>query len=197
MLPSNTFSSSLASRTKTLIFIISILAVCGTVIELVGGVWDATSHLMHEPELFWTIQHVTVYSGVGMVSCSAILASFVIIANSKNRTLGKGLKVIIIGTVLQLAGGYADSISHDIYGIDGLVSASHLVLEIGLALSALGGFMTLCLVDKQKTKKIIPVAIMTVLLSIAWIGFNLTLLFGSVVLCIPVYEIFSSGCAVL
>ena len=197
MLPSNAFSSSLVSRTKTLIFIVSIFAVCGTVIELVGGVWDATSHLMHEPELFWIIQHVVVYSGVGMISCSAILASFVIIANSKNRTLGKGLKVIIIGTVLQLAGGYADSISHDMYGIDGLVSASHLVLEIGRVLSALGGFMTLCLVDKQKTRKIIPVAIMTVLLSIAWIGFNLTLLFGSVVLCVPVYEMFSSGCAVL
>jgi hypothetical protein len=197
MLPSNAFSSSLISRTKTLIFIVSILAVSGVAVELVAGLWDATSHLMREPERFWTIQHVAVYSGVGMISCSAILALLVTITNSKNRTLSKGLKVIIIGTVLQLVGGYADSISHDMYGIDGLVSASHLVLEIGLALSALGGFMTLCLVDKQKTRKIIPVAIMTVLLSIAWIGFNLTLLFGSVVLCIPVYEIFSSGCAVL
>jgi len=197
MLPSNAFSSSLISRTKTLIFIVSILAVSGIAVELVAGMWDATSHLMREPEQFWTIQHIAVYTGVGMISCSAILASFVIITNSKNRTLGKGLKVIIIGTVLQLVGGYADSISHDMYGIDGLVSASHLVLEIGLALSALGGFMTLCLVDKQKTRKIIPVTIMTVLLSIAWIGFNLTLLFGSVVLCVPVYEIFSSGCAVL
>ena len=197
MLHSNAFSSSLVSRTKTLIFIVSILAVSGVAVELVAGLWDATSHLMREPERFWTIQHVAVYSGVGMISCSAILALLVTITNSKNRTLGKGLKVIIIGTVLQLAGGYADSISHDMYGIDGLVSASHLVLETGLALSALGGFMTLCLVDRQKTKKIIPAAIMTVLLSIAWIGFNLTLLFGSVVLCVPVYEIFSSGCAVL
>ncbi len=197
MLPSNAFSSSLISRTKTLIFIVSILAVSGVAVELVAGLWDATSHLMREPERFWTIQHVAVYTGVGMISCSAILALLVTIANSKNRTLSKGLKIIIIGTVLQLAAGYADSISHDIYGVDGLVSASHLVLETGLALSALGGFMTLCLVDKQKTRKIIPVAIMTVLLSIAWIGFNLTLLFGSVVLCIPVYEIFSSGCAVL
>ena len=196
MLPSNAFSSSLISRTKTLIFIASILAVSGVAVELVAGMWDATSHLMREPERFWTIQHIAVYAGIGMISCSAILGSLVIITNSKKKTLTKGLKIIIIGTVLQLTAGYADSISHDIYGVDGLVSASHLVLETGLALSALGGFMTLCRVDKQKTTKLLPAAIMTVLLSITWIGFNLVLIFGAVVLCVPIYEMFSSGCAV-
>ena len=189
--------NSINSRTKALLFLVSILAVFGTVIELLAGVWDATSHLMREPELFWTMPHVAIYTGVGMVTCSAILASIIIIADSKNKTLNKRLKIIIIGTILQLAGGYADSISHSIYGVDGLVTPSHLVLETGLFLSAFGGFMTLCQVNKRNVRKMIPPAIIAVLLSAAWIGFNLTLLFGAVVLCIPVYEIFSSGCAVL
>ena len=190
-------SNSLISKRQNLIFLISILAVFGTTTELLAGIWDATSHLMREPELFWTTQHVFVYSGVGMVVCSAILGSFLLVTNSKNKDLNKKLKIVLVGAILQITGGYADSISHDIYGIDGLVSISHLVLESGLLLGTFGGFMILSQINDQTARKIMPVAILAVLLSAAWIGFNLILLFGAVVLCVPVYEIFSSGCAVL
>lgn len=189
--------NSLISNRQTLIFLVSILAVFGTVTELLAGIWDATSHLMREPELFWTTQHMFVYTGVGMVACSAIIGSFLIVTNSKNKTLNKKLKIVLIGAILQITAGYADFISHDIFGIDGVVSISHLVLESGLFLSALGGFMVLSQIHSQSARKIMPFAIISVLLSAAWIGFNLTLLFGAVVLCMPVYEIFSSGCAVL
>jgi len=188
---------SLISKRQNLIFLVPILAVFGTTTELLSGIWDATSHLMREPELFWTTQHMFVYAGVGMVVCSAILGSFLIATNSKNKILNKKLKIVLIGAILQITAGYADLISHDIYGIDGVVSISHLVLESGLFLSALGGFMVLSQIHSQSARKIMPFAIMSVLLSAVWIGFNLTLLFGAVVLCIPVYEIFSSGCAVL
>jgi hypothetical protein len=194
---SSRIQNSLISKRQNLIFLVSILAVFGIATELLAGVWDATSHLMREPELFWTTQHVFVYTGVGMVACSAILGSFLIVTDSKNKSLNKKLKIIILGAILQITAGYADSISHDIYGIDGLVSISHLVLESGLFLSAFGGFIVLSQINNKNTRKILPIAILAVLLSAAWIGFNLILLFGAVVLCIPVYEIFSSGCAVL
>ena len=189
--------NSLISKRQNLVFLVSILAVFGTTTELLAGVWDATSHLMHEPELFWTTQHVFVYSGVGMVACSAILGSFLIVTNSENKSLNKKLKIVILGAILQITAGYADSLSHNIYGIDGLVSISHLVLESGLLLSAIGGFIVISQINSRSTRKMIPISILTVLLSGAWIGFNLILLFGAVVLCIPVYEMFSSGCAVL
>ena len=189
--------NSLISKRQNLVFLVSILAVFGTTTELLAGVWDATSHLMHEPELFWTTQHVFVYSGVGMVVCSAILGSFLIVTNSENKSLNKKLKIVILGAILQITAGYADSLSHNIYGIDGLVSISHLVLESGLLLSAIGGFIVISQINSRSTRKMIPISILTVLLSGAWIGFNLILLFGAVVLCIPVYEMFSSGCAVL
>ena len=194
----DTLYSSLIFRTKTLALVISILAVSGTVTELLGGIWDASSHAMREPEQFWTIQHVVIYTGVSMIAASAILGLVLLITINKNKMVLKGIKIVILGSVLQLTAGYADSVSHEIYGVDGLVTPSHLILETGLLLSALGGFIILCYIDRGKTRKMMmPLAIMTVILSATWIGFNLFLLFGAIVLCVPVYEMFSSGCAVL
>ena len=193
----NAFSNTIISNRKSIIDVISILAVSGTVVELLAGIWDATSHLMREPELFWTIQHVAVYAGVGMITCSAILGSIILITNPQNASIKKGLEILIIGILLQITAGYADSISHEVYGVDGLVTISHLVLETGLLLSAVGGFLVLSNSKKTMPKIIMQLAIMSVLLSSTWIGFNLILLFGSVALCLPVYEVFSSGCAVL
>jgi hypothetical protein len=194
---SHLISTSFLSKIKTVLFVISILAICGTVTELLGGIWDASTHALRAPEKFWTIQHATIYAGVGMIVSSSVLGIIILLLNSENKILFKGIKIILLASILQLVGGYTDSISHQIYGVDGLVTPSHLTIETGLFLSALGSFMTLCQVDKRKTRKVIPVAIMTVLLSASWIGFNLVLLFTSVVLCIPVYDLFSSGCAVL
>jgi hypothetical protein len=194
---SHLISTSFLSKTKTVLFIISVLAICGTVTELLGGIWDASTHALRAPEKFWTIQHVTIYAGVGMIVSSSILGMIILLLNSENKILFKGIKIILLGSILQLVGGYADSISHEIYGVDGLVTPSHLTIESGLFLSALGSFMTLCQVDKRNTRKAMTVAIITVLLSASWICFNLILLFTSVVLCIPVYDLFSSGCAVL
>jgi hypothetical protein len=194
---SHLISTSFLSKTNTILFVIALLTVSGTVIELLGGIWDASTHALRAPEKFWTIQHSTIYAGVGMIVSSSIVGAIMLLLNSENKTLFKGIKIILLGSILQLGGGYADSISHEIYGVDGLVTPSHLTIETGLFLSALGSFITLCQIDERKTRKIMPVAIMTVLLSSSWIGFNLILLFASVILCIPVYGLFSSGCVVL
>ena len=191
------FSNTLISNRKSIIDVISILAVSGTIVELLAGIWDAASHLMREPELFWTTQHVAVYAGVGMITGSAILGSIILITNPQSVLIKKGLKILVIGILLQITAGFADSISHEVYGVDGLVTISHLVLETGLLLSALGGFLVLSNSTKTRPKIVIQLAMASVLLSSTWIGFNLVLLFGFVALCLPVYELFSSGCAVL
>lgn len=191
------FSNTLISNRKSIINAISILAVSGTIVELLAGIWDAASHLMREPEIFWTTQHVVVYAGVGMITCSAILGSIILITNPENTAIRKGLKVLILGISLQITAGYADSISHEVYGVDGLVTISHLVLEMGLFLSAVGGFLVLFTRKKSRHRIIMQLAIAAVILSSTWIGFNLVLLVGNVALCLPVYELFSSGCAVL
>ena len=190
-------SSSILLRRQTLLEIISLLAVFGSLLEITGGIWDATSHILREPELFWTIQHVAVYTGVAMIASSGILGTIFLITKKVTGNLERGLQIIIIGSALQVSAGYADSLSHDLFGIDGLVSWSHQPLEIGLLLSALGGFLIMTVMKNQKFKKLLPVSILTLIFSISWLGFNLSLIFASPVLCTLVYEIFSSGCAVL
>jgi hypothetical protein len=190
-------SSSILLRRETLLEIISLLAVFGSFLEITAGIWDATSHILREPELFWTIQHVAVYTGVAMIAGSGILGTIFLITKKVTGNLKRGLQIIIIGSALQVSAGYADSLSHDLFGIDGLVSWSHQPLEIGLLLSALGGFLIMTVMKNQKFKELLPVSILTLIFSISWLGFNLSLIFASPVLCTLVYEIFSSGCAVL
>ena len=185
---------SFLSRQNDILFIVSILTVLGTFEVIVGGIWDSASHALKVPDSFWTIQHITVYSGVAIVALSA---SFGTLISLKNKKIVVGIIMLMIGSVMQLGGGYVDYNFHEIYGIDGLVTASHLTIESGLLLTSIGGFLTISKFGYNKTKKIIPFAIVNVLFSTTWIGFNLALLVGATMLCIPVYELFSSGCSVM
>jgi len=190
-------SSSFLSKQEQIISIITILAIFGTVIMISAGMWDALSHIMNEPEFFWTIQHVIVYGGVAMIATAAVLGSIFVIKKFVDKNLQRGIKIVILGSVIQIIAGLGDSISHDVFGIDGLVSLSHQPLEFGLVLCALGGFLIIKSQNNKKLKKILPFSIMTLIFAISWLGFNLSLLVGGTILCLPFYELFSSGCAIL
>ena len=193
---SNRFYASVLTRTKKITEISSFLAVCGTMIMLLGGVWDSASHEMRIPDTFWTVQHMMIYFGASLVACSAIAATLVL-NHHEYKSMKKGTVMIILGAILQLGGGYADYNFHTVYGIDGLVTASHLSIEVGLLLSAAGGFITLSKSKNYVLRKMVPASIISILLSALWIGFNLILLVGSVIMCIPVFQLFYSGCAVM
>jgi len=190
-------SSSFLSKQEQIISVIVILAVFGTAIMISAGMWDALSHIRNGPEFFWTIQHVTVYGGVIMIASAAVLGSIFVIKKFVDKNLQRGIKIIIVGSIIQILAGLGDSISHDIFGIDGLVSLSHQPLEFGLVLCALGGFLIMKSSNNKKLKKILPVSIITLIFAISWLGFNLSLLVGGIILCLPFYEVFSSGCAIL
>ena len=187
-------SKSFLSRQNDLLFFASVLAVLGTSGVLLGGIWDSASHALKIPDSFWTVQHVTVYSGVSLVALSA---AFGTIMSLKNRKIILGITLLLIGSIMQLGGGYVDYNFHEIYGIDGLVTSSHLTIETGLLLTSIGGFLTLSKFGYTKTKNLIPFSIVNVIFSATWIGFNLSLLIGATMLCIPIYDLFSSGCSVM
>ncbi len=190
-------SSSFLSKQEQIISLIATLAVFGTVVMISAGMWDALSHIRNEPEFFWTIQHVAVYSGVVMMASAAVLGSIFVFKKFVDKNLQRGIKIVIAGSIIQIIAGLGDSISHDIFGIDGLVSWSHQPLEFGLVLCALGGFLIIKSSNNKKLKKILPVSIMTLIFAISWLGFNLSLLVGGIILCLPTYVVFSSGCAIL
>jgi len=176
---------------------VSILAVTGTLVILVAGIWDAINHLQNSPEFFWSDPHIVVYSGVFMVTIAAIFSVNLLVKNSIQGILKRGMQLVIIGSIMQIISGFGDSISHDMFGIDGLLSLTHQPLEIGIVLSALGGFLIIKARQNSNLKVFLPFSIVTFLLITSWLGFNLTLYFGHYVQCIPIHLIFSSGCSIL
>jgi hypothetical protein len=193
----NKLSNSLLVKPNSLLSIVAILAVIGPVVILSAGIWDAISHLQREPELFWTIQHISVYTGVSMVTAAGSIGLLLLVRNSIKGILAKGIQLVIIGSIIQLVSGFGDSLSHEIYGIDGLLSWSHQPLEFGIVLAALGGFLIMKSRQNTRLKIFLPFSIGALLLLTGWLGFNVFLIFGHVIQCIPVYEIFASGCSIL
>ena len=191
------FSNSSLAKTSTLVSLVSVLAVIGPFVVVSAGFWDAISHLQKEPEVFWSMPHIVVYTGVSITTSAAIIGVILLLRNSTRNSLKNGIILVITGSLIQIVSGYADSISHDIFGIDGLISWSHQPLEFGLVLSALGGFLMLKNLQKTKLKVFLPFSIISFLFFTTWLVFNLVLIFGHTIQCLPVYEIFSSGCSIL
>ena len=177
--------------------IISAHAVIGTLVILIAGIWDAVNHIQNSPEFFWSDPHIVVYSGVFMVAIAAVFSINLLMKNSIHGILKRGMQLVIVGSIIQIISGFGDSISHDVFGIDGLLSLTHQPLEIGIVLSALGGFLIIKARQNSNLKAFLPFSIVTFLLVTSWLGFNIALYFGHYVQCIPIHLIFSSGCSIL
>ena len=184
-------------NSSTLVSLVSILAVIGPVVIVSAGFWDAISHLQKEPEFFWSPSHIVVYFGVFMTSCAAIIGCMLIFKKSVRGSLRTGINLVIAGSVVQIISGFGDSLSHDLFGIDGLISWSHQPLEFGLVLASLGSVLILKNREHTKLKVFLPFAIVAFLFFVTWLIFNLVLIFGHVIQCIQIYEIFASGCSIL
>ena len=190
-------SNSALAKSSTLVSLASILAVIGPIVIVSAGFWDAISHIQKEPEFFWSPSHVVVYFGVSMTSCAAIMGGILVIRKSVRGSLKTGIKLVILGSVLQIVSGFGDSLSHDVFGIDGLISWSHQPLELGLVLASLGAVLILKNREHTRLKIFLPFSIIAFLFFTTWLIFNLVLFFGHTIQCIQIYEIFSSGCSIL
>ena len=190
-------SNRLCIKSDLQLFIISILAVIGPLVILVAGVWDAINHIQNSPEFFWSDPHIVVYTGVIMVAIASLFSIHLLMKNSIHGIQKRGLQLIMIGSIIQIISGFGDSISHDMFGIDGLLSLTHQPLEIGIVLSALGGFLIIKSRQNTNLKAFLPFSIVTFLLMTTWLAFNFALYFGHYIQCIPIHLIFSSGCSVL
>ena len=156
-------SNSRLAKSSTLVSLVSILAVIGPVVVVSAGFWDAISHLQREPEFFWSPSHIVVYTGVSMTSCAAIMGCMLIFRKSVHSSLKTGIKLVIVGSILQIVSGFGDSLSHEVFGIDGLISWSHQPLEFGLILASLGGVLILKNLEYTKLKVLLPFAIVAFL----------------------------------
>ncbi len=140
---------------------------------------------------------MVVYFGVSLTGGAAIMGSILIVRKSVHGSLKTGIKLVIAGSLLQIVSGFADSLSHDLFGIDGLISWSHQPLELGLVLASLGAVIILKNREHTKLSLFLPLSIIAFLFFTTWLIFNLILFFGHTIQCIQIYEIFSSGCSIL
>jgi len=191
------FSNFPLLRSTTLVSLVSILAVISPIVIVSAGFWDAISHILKEPEFFWSPSHILVYTGVFMTSFAAVLGCLLLFRKSVHGLLKTGIKLVIIGSIIQIISGFVDSLSHDLFGIDGLISWSHQPLELGLVLASLGGVLIIKNREHTKLKLFLPFSIITFLFFATWLIFNLVLTFGHTIQCIQIYVIFSSGCSIL
>ena len=102
------------SKPSKFIVFIFILSLIGSVLEIWGEEVeiskDITTHLLGAPETFFSPPHTVLYSGVGIGVIAAVLASVTLFKNRelRNSTLSLGMKLIIIGSIIQIFAGPSD-----------------------------------------------------------------------------------------
>jgi hypothetical protein len=130
-LHSNTMNVSLAAL---------IIATAGAFLQIGGTSWDVTSHLMLQPETFFTPSHTVLYAGVGLLTITAGLVGALLIKNKDlgTKSFSTSFKLFIIGSAISLVAGPTDFLWHETFGVDGLLSPPHLALITGMLINAVG-----------------------------------------------------------
>jgi hypothetical protein len=126
-----------SSRAFKFSMLLLILASIGSLMQIGGGNWDVTSHLLLIPESFFTPSHALLYAGIGILSLSAIVGGLLMIKYSELKKIGLNMpfKLLIIGSILSIISGPSDFIWHETFGVDGFLSPTHLMLITGMLIN--------------------------------------------------------------
>ena len=129
-----------------------ILVSLGVLLSASSGSWDITNHLLNKPETFFSPPHAGLYTGVAIVLSGSIMMlsryfrSYSNISNNdhyinKLIDLPLPMKLVTIGVIMLVSAGPFDFAWHSAFGLDGLLSPSHSVLTIGMAVSSIGALL--------------------------------------------------------
>src|SRR5829696_7285776 len=128
-----------------------ILVSLGVLLSASSGSWDITNHLLNKPETFFSPPHAGLYIGVVIVLSGSImvLSRYYSSSNISNNNhyidklidLPLPMKLVTIGVVMLVTAGPFDFAWHSAFGLDGLLSPSHSVLTIGMAVSSIGALL--------------------------------------------------------
>jgi hypothetical protein len=131
------------------------LATLGSIMQISGTSWDVTSHLMDEPETFFTPSHTLLYSGIGLIIIATVLITYIYIKNKHsitNRPSKLSFYLLLIGSVICIISGPGDYLWHQIFGIDGLLSPTHISLMTGILITSIGVVIGLARIKISDTK---------------------------------------------
>ena len=114
------------------------LACAGSFLQIVGVSWDVTSHLMKTPETFFTPSHILLYSGIGLLLVATLIGAILILTGKIDNMnpIITPFRLFIIGSIFAAIAGPSDYAWHKIFGVDGLLSPTHLVLATGIIINS-------------------------------------------------------------
>ena len=147
------------SRKMDLLLAALVLGTTGAFLQIGGTSWDVTSHLLQRPESFFTPSHTLLYTGVGMLTIAAGIGGILLLRNKEFRTksFATAFKVFMIGSGIALVAGPADFWWHQTFGVDGLLSPTHLTLATGMLINSVGvvlGLARIIVHFSSRTKKL-------------------------------------------
>jgi len=156
-----------------------VIGLIGTSLSMWGASWDITSHLLRIPETFFTPSHGVLYLGVGISLISAVVGLILYVRRKKirNKSFAFGIKLIIFGAILQIIAGPGDFYWHELFGIDGLLSPTHITLALGILIVTVGSVIGLSRINFHLAEKnnflvlIIPIAFGVFWFSVMWLIF--------------------------
>jgi len=146
------FSQNLVSH----YLLILILASVGSLMQISGTSWDVTSHLMFKPETFFTPSHALLYSGIGLITIATVLITFLYIKNKHsitNTSAKNSFQLLLLGSIVSIISGPSDYLWHQNFGIDGLLSPTHISLMTGMLITSIGVVIGLARIKIPSTKK--------------------------------------------
>jgi hypothetical protein len=125
---------------------ILIVSTLGSFMQISGASWDITSHLLNQPDSFFTPSHAMLYTGIGLISISAGVGSYILRRKKKIKqynSISLSFKLLIIGSFLSLIAGPLDYLWHQSFGLDGLLSPTHITLATGMLINSVAVFIGL------------------------------------------------------
>jgi hypothetical protein len=139
MMVNNRINILMRSHPLSVSIAILIIAVVGAFVQTEGASWDVTSHLLRRPETFFTPSHTLLYTGVGLLIIAAAISANLLLKNKeiRNKSFSTALKLLIIGSTFSVVAGPSDYLWHQIYGVDGLLSPTHLTLVTGMLINSI------------------------------------------------------------
>ena len=112
----------------------------GVVLVTGAGSWDITNHILNKPESFFAEPHIILYSGVA-ISIAGFIGTFFPVQNKNLFNLKFPKLLSGLGIFLLIIAGPLDFWWHDLYGLDGLLSPTHLVLMTGMLFTSIASIV--------------------------------------------------------
>jgi hypothetical protein len=76
-------SLKLSSSNVNVLLAALLVATAGGILQISGASWDITSHILREPETFFTPSHMVLYTGAGLTTIAAIIGIFISLKNKE------------------------------------------------------------------------------------------------------------------